>query len=1397
MPPAHARAKGPPAPPSLPSTPYQFLSHGERIDRRVREINDKWSLGIKIRGFNYSPTKFSPNDIANKVYGHIQHLTYKDESALDHTIDEFNNRAWGKQPQERLSLLYELLSNAAKKCVTPSKVRTQNIGQSRSLVSSSCERIGELRTESGKTSQTETTSMSQTLSPLRTDRRQERESWESRESYVTAIDPGSPTDEDTDNETNLEFEARSPSPSPFLRPTHASPQASKSVSLQMTRKRPLDCDHSETSSKLTKTLRGKQTVTPLSVRQTRFKKPTREMAPSFQTSRDSSANTSFNNSTFSSQETANTATTSFASYNSDTNIHGQSISYSKPNNRTSSTTAYSSDDDALLQAEMQCGILPQDHGIREQDIQEDLNKIFSQESSVQSRSTFGSVDEDELVNVSFEVEKTAELLEPNDRVEFEKTQYYGIRTIPDQHLFVEILPEELEFVPFFVLFISCGIALESSISLRDTVGAIAKPETFLNPDAFWGTMNKHLQRLRKPAVKSRYSSHLWQAEKQQFDGYTFKANITLNSKQTGPPLYLNSLTVQRDKSCRLQRMFGSDRFLYVRSPNFASSKCRRFVQEQKKQIQKQWEKWLHKEHTFLGRKWRVFHVENLKKVNKDAEHDMRIVLFATEGADIDQPYTIGQMLNKFLPMRLNHKQLLCKVFARIDLGLSRTIPTLCFENGQMDHEPDMMSTKDAEDTQFNDFKLDWPPLPDKVVMNDGCCTMSVGAAKEIWRLYKETTGVTGPLPSAFQGRIGGAKGLWVINTDSYTKDPRHLKPWIKINGSQKKFDLPHDKPPHHRTFEVSNYSSAPSPSELHVSFIPILIDRGVSREAISNLMSDCLENDRMKLLDVVGDLVKLHEWIYRNGAKAKPGEEVIWQAGLPVSLEERIQLLLESGFDPLKFAYLAQNLERFIQAKQILQEAKLRVPLPKSTFLYGVADPLGELEPGQIQVLFSTSFIDESSDERYLCLRDMEALVARQPACRRSDIQRVKTVVHPKLSHLVDVVVFSSKGPYPLAGKLQGGDYDGDIFWICWEPTLVQPFYNAPAPVQSPDPSQYGIETKTEKLDQVVDLENPENLDKFLKEAIEFRYKPSLLGAVTNLGESHSYSTNCIHSRIHEQLYDMHDLLVDASKQGYILTKENYKAFLDRLLGKRKPGTPAYKRAIEDCGKTKTKDVESVRRKPYRYKPNNILDYLYFDIVRAHNDETIKQVKEVLANADEPDEALLYPSQHLYDKQSDVLKKELFSLDQKLGNVRSAWNTTWHSPGIAENANAEVEKCYQKYLAIQPDDPDDPEIKPLLTPYLRPGSCLWDAIKASALYRKYHKPDKLSFVFKMAGAELCKIKANSIANTRSMVLPIRSNLKPKPVKAPVQGSGADGDEYDYDEGDEDEFFSVLEEPGFE
>jgi hypothetical protein len=1243
----------------------------------------------------------------------------------------------------------------------------------------------------------EASNKSQPLSPLRIDRRDERESYESRDSYVTAIDPGSPTDEDTDDDMNPDSEARLPSPSPSSRPAHAFFQASEHVSLHMTRKRRLEnSDHYETSSKLTRTPRGKQTSN------SGFKKPTREMAPSFREDPYlSSPNTSFNTTAFSSQETVNTAKTSFTSYNGDTDTNEQRIPEPKYADRKSSTTVYSMDDDDFIEAENQSGLSHREDKVYEQDIQIDLNRSFSQQNSGQIRSTFNAKNEHGLAGASSEVENAQNEPDrtPCPALTARHQQHnakpvrirHDIRDLPEQNLFVSTLADELKTIPYLVLFICLRIALDYDVPLQMVASVITEPNALTDSQVFWSHVDCYLESLQKSAVKSREPNRIWPVGKRQLDGLMFKGNLIFNSKQKGPVMCLKLSPVQEEKSCRFQRMFGSDRFLYLDLPGYESAKGSRFKVEEIDQIRNQLLEWLQKEHSFLGRKWRAFHIEAIKRGKsrqKDMVHDKRIVLFATEGIGIERPYTVGQMLNNFLPMALNKNQGICKAFARIDLGLSRTIPTLCFKIGQILHIDDKMSTEDPEDTQFNDKGLNWPSFPDETVMDDGCCVMSVGAAKEIWRLYKKATGVADNcLPSAFQGRIGGAKGLWVISASPSTKDPDHLKPWIEINRSQWKFEPPYDQSPHHRIFEVSNYSSSASPSELHLSFISILADRGVSKETISNLMFECLDKERTKLLDILQNTVKLHEWIHRNGSKTSRGEEAPGRAGQPVSLEGTIQLLLESGFDPLKFPYLAQSLERFIQARHTLQEAKLRVPLPKSTFLFGVADPLGVLKPGEIHVLFSSSFIDENTDERFNGLDDMEALVARQPACRRSDIQKVRTVVHPELSHLVDVAVFPSRGPFPLAGKLQGGDYDGDIFWICWERTIVQPFSNAPAPLQSPDPSRYHIQTMTEKLKDIIDPKDPENVDHFLRKAFMFRNYPSLLGQATNLAERQAYRENCIHSETLQQLYDIHDLLIDASKQGYTLTQKKYNHFVRSLCGN--PKLPAYKQATEDCATAKdSASILNCRKKAYRYKSNNILDYLYFEIVRAHNVETDKQVNAILLAKDaEQDKDLIYPSQHLREKGPDVFYKVLSSLDYKLDEVYRTWSAACRNKTPDKALlNSLMDECYQKYKGIQPDYIDDPHIQPFVTHYLRPGACLWDTIKASALYSRYKWPEKLPFVFRMAGYELAKLKADSFEGTRSVIRPMHSNLKPKRIKAPIQ--------YDEVDEDDDEFESILEKP---
>ncbi|KAI4662225.1 uncharacterized protein J4E79_004514 [Alternaria viburni] len=1363
---------------SLPATPRH--RSGAALNELICSLERQWNIGLRLRGNGWSPNKAIPSDAADKVNALIQFLFYSAPTALEEAIEQFKGDAPSLTREERLEKLREILSRVKK---------------------------GELESK-GRTPRNEPPKVRAT--PF----------------------SGSPTDVDTDDETDQEYEtprspsrSPSPSPSPSTRLGQTLFQASNHASLHVSKKRPSESsNHSENSQKLTKTSKGKQAVksfntSPIPPPQFDFKKPTLDMARSFQpvNSVSSSVNTSFNNTTFSSQETANTTNTSFTSY--DGAIELQENRFSRPQlKRTSSTTIGSLDDVELDQAMLYPG-----SEVREKDIQQDLNEHFTQGSSGQNRSTYGSVDETGLLEASFEVEEkqTDPRVIPHDKMESSRPpavvdnrhgQFrasstprfrsngvpngqekspaavqspskipHEIRDLPTQNLFVDALPPGLEHIPYHILFICERLAIDHSISILDLVSGMDIATVSSDAEAFWSFIDEH----RKiPRMKLRESNRLWQAAKRDFDGFTFRGHINLSPKRTGPILNLTLLPVQSDRSCRLERMFGSDRFLYLYTPVFDFSETNRFTGERLQQICNQFQAWLLTEHHFLNRKWRVFHVEDVKKPKtarpKDMVYDKRIVLFATEGCGIEQPYSVGQMLDRFLPFHINRHQSFCKAFARIELGLSRTTSTLCFETSQIIHVDDDLATNDPEDTMYNDSDLEWQAIPDGSVMNDGCSVISVGAALAIWQLYKKTTGMKGPLPSTFQGRIGGAKGLWMISAESYTKDPEHLKHWIKINRSQWKFHPPADDlMHHHRTFEVSNFSSPPSQSELHILYIPILADRGVKKEVIASLMEERLESEREKLLHLLPDPVKVYEWVHQNGTKTQA--EPDWQAALPVSLEEKLKFLLETGFVPTKFPYLARSLERFIQTKHVFQESKLRVPLAKSAYFYGIADPFGVLEPGEIQVQFSSSFVDEDTDEKYLCLRDMEALVTRQPACRRSDIQKVRTVIRPELSHLVDVVIFPCKGRFPLAGKLQGGDYDGDMFWTCWEPKLVRPFRNAPAPMTTPKPAKYGIETRTEKLEDIMNTSEPEQVDNFLSKAFEFRNNSSLLGLVTTFAEKQAYTENRIHSQILERLYDMHDLLVDASKQGYVFTQTKF----DKYVANLKPRQPRYKEEMKKCAsKGDSAGVEKIRKADRRVRSNHIVDYLYFDIVRAHNIETMSRVRSVLSEAIELDDALLYPIDHLAKKGSETIKQEILSLTRKLDDVNCTWNSGWHGDvSTTERLNAVVNNCYQKFQAIQPEYPDDTDIRPLLDDYLTPGSCMWDTIKASALYAQFKRPEKSSFVLKMAGRELASLKANSSEKSRAIVSCIRMNMKPKPIKAQVQ----------YEEEEEDDFQTALEE----
>lgn len=322
---------------------------------------------------------------------------------------------------------------------------------------------------------------------------------------------------------------------------------------------------------------------------------------------------------------------------------------------------------------------------------------------------------------------------------------------------------------------------------------------------------------------------------------------------------------------------------------------------------------------------------------------------------------------------------------------------------------------------------------------------------------------------------------------------------------------------------------------------------------------------------------------------------------------------------------------------------------------------------------------------------------------------------------------------------------------------------------------------------------DPSSVDGFLREALSFRTSPSLLGRVTNYLEKQAYTENRISSRTIDALCDMHDLLVDASKQGYEFTDSEFDAAKKRLGLLRNPNIPAYKAAMECCANAKDVDeADKIRSKqwPSNLNPKNTVDHLYFNVVRKHNAETRRRVKEVLSKERGDDSALRFPYLHEQQKKSQIVEHEMNQLLRSFKAILHEWNSGMkrnEGNSTADEYNATVIKCYQKYRELIPNDIENPEIKRWVEPCISESATYWETLRASALYTVY--PERPAFVFHMAGKELADLKCPTYGSRR-ICGPIFSILKPK-IKNVVRQPEVE------DTSSEDEVFDTLMERGSE
>lgn len=623
-------------------------------------------------------------------------------------------------------------------------------------------------------------------------------------------------------------------------------------------------------------------------------------------------------------------------------------------------------------------------------------------------------------------------------------------------------------------------------------------------------------------------------------------------------------------------------------------------------------------------------------------------------------------------------------------------------------------------------------------MNDGAGRIS----PSLMRKVRDALGLQ-TIPSAVQGRLGSAKGMWVTEMTELSQED-----WIETYPSQRKWNCDWSDEDH-RALEIRSYSVDLISASLNRQFLPILEDRAhdidLIRKVFINNMRLKSEEETENLKLALQHLELFRKWIresnksstYRLSSRGIP-----FLGGLPYSYEDIMSFLVDGGFEPMKLKFLQDLAFQGQKQKGDTVKEALNIKIKKSAYAYMLVDFWGVLEPDEVHLCFSSKFndgTDELSD-----LDGIDILVGRCPAHLPSDIQKVKAVFKPELRHLRDVIIFSSKGDIPLAAKLSGGDYDGDKAWVCWDPDIVGNFENADVPPK-PDFSSYLGKDRDKLSDLKAQYGRGRYIDAMIEKAFAFSLKPKYLGYCTSSKEQLAYHLNSVSDERVIKLSWLLSDLADQPKQGILFGREEWKRFRDDVVGSRRElSRPAYRNTNGFAVGPGAK---------------HIIDYL------THSSKIVVEgaLKDLY-------EFMRTSRASVLD--SDVVGywgqfEKTFGHPDTRGIPRAAWFLT-----MRDGLRSDLEACHNEWLRLMtsndgfqakgwyvygiwrgikprivPEDTCDPLANLARQSLLQEGMVVpelsqWELLKASWTLKQYHSRGR--FAWQMAGRQLQAIKALAV-----------------------------------------------------
>ncbi|CAF3845173.1 unnamed protein product [Rotaria sordida] len=253
---------------------------------------------------------------------------------------------------------------------------------------------------------------------------------------------------------------------------------------------------------------------------------------------------------------------------------------------------------------------------------------------------------------------------------------------------------------------------------------------------------------------------------------------------------------------------------------------------------------------------------------------------------------------------------------------------------------------------------------------DGCGLISLGLAQEV----AEKIGLSSDIPSVFQIRMAGCKGVLMIDPESSDKDY-----YVKIRESMVKF------PSDDWTLNICDYSR-PMPLSLNNQIIRLLSDLGNKFAVFESLQNRML----------------------------KPA---VWH-----SPEDTYLNVFDSEL-------INEQQSRYLNVRENLLRNKIPLPINEARNMFGVADVTGKLEYGQCFIQYQMKTKEKTT---YKVVKGT-VLVTKNPCLYPGDIRKLQAVDVPVLRHCMrDCIVFPTTGIRPHSDEISGSDLDGDQYWVYW-----------------------------------------------------------------------------------------------------------------------------------------------------------------------------------------------------------------------------------------------------------------------------------------------------------------------------------------------------------------------------